>query len=286
MIAVSNKSIIFSSFLFLSIGSGSSFRPCPSCPEPGFENTTTAFEPTPDFPEACANNSNVCDDAECDGFAEDIQATGVGFYRYVDTDADGNRKGIQYYLCACMSNSSYDFRARRRIPSVGATIWAKSICKINQVEIPLPRDSNESCSDLNIYGMLDRPLNESASLKFTNSEEERNTSGYDCNIHCNDVIFGGLGGILALPEGEFGLAGISSSSSSDYVCRCKWDNVTIEGCITPDDYGSSGDYSSSGDYGSSGDYNSSGNYSSSSPFYGRKFGLLASLAIAILALGI
>merc|ERR1712224_854093 len=256
----SNKSIIVSSFLFLSIGSGSSLRPCPSCPEPGFENTTTAFEPTPDFPEARANNSNVCDDAECDGFAEDIQATGVGFYRYVDTDAVGNRKGIQYYLCACMSNSSYHFRARRYIPSVGATIRAKSICKINEVEIPLPRDSNESCSDLNIYGMLDRPLNESASLKFTNSEEERNTSGYDCNKHCNDVIFGGLGEtILALPEGEFGLAGISSSSSSDYVCRCKWDNMTLEGCITPDDYGSSG------------------------PFYGRKFGLLASLAIAIIS---
>jgi len=264
MIAVSNKAIIFSSFLFLSIGSGSSFKPCPNCPEPGYENTTTAFEPTPDFPEACANNSNVCDDAECDGFAEDIQATGVGFYRYVETDADGNRKGIQYFLCACMSNSSYDFYARRYIPSVGATIWAKSICKINQVEIPLPRDSNESCSDLNIYGMLDRPLSEPATLKVINSEEEQNEDEYSCNKHCNDVIFGGLGEtILAPPEGEFGQFGVFSSSSSDYVCRCKWDNITIEGCITPDDYGPSG------------------NYSSSSPFYGRKLGLLASLATGI-----
>lgn len=251
MNALWNKVVLVSS-LVLSLGSGStSFSETSVIPESeslcyteGISSVEGyyCFDPSPDFPDECTSNPDVCDDAECDGFEDDIQAAGVGFYRYVTVDANGKKFGHQYYLCSCKSNTTRDFYARRKVQG---RVFAASICKINEVQIPLPEDSTESCSDLNIYGTY-------------NTEEEQMSNEYACNSHCNDVIFQGMGNtILALPEGEFGLEGVTSTSGIDHVCRCQWDTLTIEGCVTPDDY-----------------------YEYSGSFIGRKFWVIACTAVA------
>jgi len=230
MIALSNKVVIFSPLL-LSLGSGSNdfFEEVPVPDE------RSSFWPSADFPDECTSNPAMCDDAECDGFDdEDIQAAGVGFYRYVTVDANGKKWGHQYYLCSCQSNTTREFYSRREIKS-GAQLYAESICKIDEVQIPLPENSTESCSDLNIFGRYD-------------TEEERESNEHGCHRHCNDVIFEGwFENILALPEGEqLGLVGVTSTSGEDHVCRCHWGNLAIEGCITPKDYYVSSGYAPRG----------------------------------------
>ena len=243
MIVLPNKVVIFSSLL-LSLGIGGNSRSFSRYEE------VKNFWLSADFPNECISNATVCDEAECAGFDEHIQAAGAGYYRYVTVDANGTKWGHQYYLCSCRSNTTWEFNSRFEFHS-GDIVYAASICKINEVQFPFPEDSTESCNDLNIYGKYD-------------TEEERESNKHACLRHCNEVLFDGFG-LLDIPDNEFGVVGITSTSGKDHVCQCHWDNLTIEGCITPEDY-----------------YDSSG-YTSEGPIINGKFWLVASAAMAIAA---
>jgi len=186
------------------------------------------LDPSPDVIEQCVN------DDSCGA----NNASFVAFYHYVVDDDDdednssntttigSNNRGVQYVICG---TNSTGYGAN------GGTITnveANSICKINEVTMVLPEDSNEKCSDL-------------LSTKVQNERGEyvKFSSGSDCLDRCNNVIFRdwtdkAYGNELD-DDADFGIK-ISSTVSSattaigdEEVCLCNWGNSTpIVGCVT------------------------------------------------------
>mmetsp|Transcript_66039 Transcript_66039/g.73937 ORF Transcript_66039/g.73937 Transcript_66039/m.73937 type:complete len:238 (-) Transcript_66039:75-788(-) len=176
-----------------------------------------SLDPSPDVIEQCLN------DDSCGA----NNASFVTFYHYVVDDDDdeenssnttntigSNNRGVQYTICA-------------------TNIEANSICKINEVTMVLPEDSNEKCSDL-------------LSTEVTNEVGEyvKFSSGSDCLDRCNNVIFKDWNkdeatAMYELDDdadfGEIGNTIFTATSSIDgkEVCLCNWGNSTpIVGCVT------------------------------------------------------
>ena len=175
------------------------------------------LDPSPDVIEQCVN------DLSCGA----NNASFVAFYHYVDDDDSSNtttigsnNRGVQYAVCAI--NSTGYIKNGDTLTSVEAN----SICKINEVTMDLPEDSNEKCSDL------------------LSTEGEPFSSDSDCLDRCNNVIFKDWNEDEAHffneldDDADFGEIGntISMATTSidgEEVCLCGWgDSTPIVGCVT------------------------------------------------------
>lgn len=180
------------------------------------------LDPSPDVIEQCVN------DDSCGA----NNASFIAFYQYVvddeenssntNTTIDSNNRGVKYTICATNSTGYM-------LDSATITmIEANSICKINEVTMVLPEDSDEKCSDL-----------------LSTEGGEPFSSDSDCLDRCNNVIFKDWNEEEANFDNEldddadFGEIGntISSAITSidgEEVCLCDWGNSTpIVGCVTP-----------------------------------------------------
>jgi len=184
------------------------------------------LDPSPDVIEQCIN------DDSCGA----NNASFVSFYHYVvgeddDNDDDKNsntttttsgvnKKGVQYTICA--TNYTGTSGSDNIITDVGAD----SICKINEVTMVLPEDSNEECP--------------------TDSGEPF-LSGSDCIDHCNNVIFkewneneandyNELDNDDIFGENKYNTVSTATISlGGNDVCFCKWgNNTSIVGCVSSD----------------------------------------------------
>jgi len=187
-----------------------------------------SLDPSPDVIEQCVN------DDSCGA----NNASFVTFYHYVVDDDDddeenssntttttigSNNKGVQYTICATNS-TGYVFASDTII-----SVEANSICKINEVTMVLPEDSNEKCSDL-----LSTTLNGGTPF----------SSDSDCLERCNNVIFRDWNEMDEAnantldDDADFGESWNTVSTSTDSingeeVCLCHWGNHTpIVGCVT------------------------------------------------------
>jgi len=185
-----------------------------------------SLDPSPDVIEQCLN------DDSCGA----NNASFVTFYHYVVDDDDdeensssttttigSNNRGVQYTICATNS-TGYVFTS-----NTITSVEANSICKINEVTMVLPEDSNEKCSDL---------------LSTEGGENVKFSSGSDCLDRCNNVIFKDWNkdeatAMYELDDdadfGEIGNTIFTATSSIDgkEVCLCNWGNSTpIVGCVT------------------------------------------------------
>ena len=100
-------------------------------------------------------------------------------------------------------------------------VEANSICKINEVTMALPEDSNEKCSDL-----------------LSTEGGEPFSSDLDCLDRCNNVIFKDWNEDEANDDADIGEIGSTifsamTSIDGEEVCLCNWGNSTpIVGCVT------------------------------------------------------
>jgi hypothetical protein len=180
------------------------------------------LDPSPDVIEQCVN------DDSCGA----NNASFVAFYHYVIDDDDeennsntttttigSNNRGVQYAVCA-INSTAFVFSS-----GTVTSVEANSICKINEVTMALPEDSDEKCSDL-----------------LSTEGGEPFSSDLDCLDRCNNVIFKDWNDELYANEldddadiGEIGNTIFSAMTSIDgeEVCLCNWGNSTpIVGCVT------------------------------------------------------
>ena len=174
------------------------------------------LDPSPDVIEQCVNNLSCGAN----------NASFVAFYHYVDDDDSSNtttigsnNRGVQYAVCA-INSTGYVFSS-----GTVTSVEANSICKINEVTMVLPEDSDEKCSDL-----------------LSTEGGEPFSSDLDCVDRCNNVIFKDWNDKLYANEldddadiGEIGSTIFSAMTSIDgeEVCLCNWGNSTpIVGCVT------------------------------------------------------
>jgi hypothetical protein len=95
-----------------------------------------------------------------------------------------------------------------------------SICKINEVQISLPQDSNATCSDLSTID--GKPFNISSTS---------DSSASDCQDWCTNVIFKDWN-----EEEEFAQPAVTTNIAGKEGCLCNWggDYSPIVGCRTDD----------------------------------------------------
>lgn len=156
--------------------------------------------PSPDDIENC-DIDYVTDVDTCSAH----NATAVGYYKYVDYT---KHEGTQYFVCAYnYTGTAYSSGSIL----TGERIEADSICKINEVQIPLPEDSNATCSDLSTSDGI--PFNISS----------------DCFDRCTNVIFKDWD--IAY---EFVQPSAITAINGKDTCLCVWDDnySPIVGCRT------------------------------------------------------
>ena len=103
----------------------------------------------------------------------------------------------------------------------GERIETDSICKINEVQIPLPQDSNATCSDLSTID--GKPFNISSTS---------DSSASDYQDWCTNVIFKDWNE----EEEEFAQPAVTTNIAGKEGCLCNWGGVysPIVGCRTDD----------------------------------------------------
>ena len=169
------------------------------------------LDPSPDVIEQCVNEDSCGAN----------NASFVAFYHYVIDDDESssntttttigsNNRGVQYAVCA-INSTGYVFSS-----GTVTSVEANSICKINEVTMDLPEDSDEKCSDL-----------------LSTEGGEPFSSDLDCLDRCNNVIFQDWNDKAYSNElDDRAISSATTGIDGEEVCLCDWGDSTIVGCVT------------------------------------------------------